>query len=385
VLHDSKTRITPRHVLLYYVFLPALTRSVVGEWQHGVRPGDATDCESGRNDITRVHGMFLHTVMLATPVPSLPLKQRANLASLQILMGTYFQHLISTPRRWSEQGLPGLFPGVFCSPWSKPVDLCSVVVLTGSEITTLFDAYQQYLGMNRQASDSISEASYTALMQICDRSLEVDSRQPYMIPTEEDSVTSATVFEQAPSDIAGVSEVQTNETMTNAAIAKCQIVLRSAYDQLRIATAESTRSGSPITDGLAESLHDILSQIERDYTILESFVAEPRRLESALTLAKAYSRELQLHGELIERMQSGPGDPADERAYAEHAGLQFADMLHDEVESEVAMDFSPNELMKRSITGEDSPKKKTPFASPFSPTSPLATLMSTVFSPMNIS
>ena len=40
-------------------------------------------------------------------------KQRANLASLQILMGTYFQHLISTPRRWSEQGLPGLFPGAF--------------------------------------------------------------------------------------------------------------------------------------------------------------------------------------------------------------------------------------------------------------------------------
>merc|ERR1711998_560082 len=158
------------------------------------------------------------------------------------------------------------------------------------------------------------------------------------IPTEEDSVTSATVFEQAPSDLAGVSEVQTNETMTNAAITKCQIVLRSAYDQLRTATAESTRSGSPITDGLAESLHDILSQIERDYTILESFVAEPRRLASALTLAKAYSRELQLHGELIERMQSGPGDPADERAYAEHAGLQFADMLHDEVESEVAMD-----------------------------------------------
>ena len=60
-------------------------------------------------------------------------------------------------------------------------------------------------------------------------------------------------------------------------------------------------------------------------------------------------------------------------------------MLHDEVESEVAMDFSPSEVMKRSITGEDSPKKKTPFAPPFSPTSPLATLMSTVFSPMNIS
>ena len=388
VLYDHKTRITPRHVLLYYVFLPALTRAMTGDWQRGVRPGSATDFEGARSEVTRIYAMFLHTAMLATPVPSLPLKQRASLASLQILMGTYFQRLLTAPRRWAIQGLPELFPGSFCSPWSKPVDLCSAVILTGAEALTLCDAFQQYIGTNRQASDAVPEATYASVVEICDRTLELDTRRSYLVGTE--SPASTLAADVAPDSMQG-SSVERGSAVTSAAVARCQIILRSAHDQLRAATAaESAGAGAAsVGDTLSDSLSDILGQVEQNFVMLESFVAESHRLQAAFALVKAYSQELQLHGQLTERSLADDqaSETSQHNAFFDNASGQLADMLHGETEHEARMEFTSafDGTEEGDGAQEGDQEEVGAGGAPFSPTSPLATLMSTVFSPMNIS
>ena len=381
VLKDNKTRITPRHILLYYVLLPALNRAMTGDWQCGVRPGSATDYESARSEVTRIYAMFLHTVMLATPVPSLPLKQRASLASLQILMGTYFQRILGAPRRWALQRPPGLFPGSFCSPWSKPVDLCSAVILTGAEALILCDAFHQHIGVNRQASDSMPETTYASLTQICDRSIEIEGRQPYLIGTESGAPPSPDA-DAVPPDPMGAAAVELDGAATSAAVARCQIILHSAHDQLRAATAGSEGATSGFGDGLVDSLSEIISQVEQNFVMLESFLAESRRLQAALSLAKSYSQQLQLHRQLAERSLAAEeyADSAEQRAFLDNAAGQLADILYGEVEHETTMEFKS---AFDTIDGTEDPDGGAA-GPPFSPTSPLATLMSTVFSPMNI-
>ena len=321
--------------------------------------------------------------MLSASLYDLSLKQRASLASLHVQMTSFIQQVHALPRGVNDAEESRVFHSSFPSPTSKPVDMCTRVVLLGSEILTLCTAISHHASSaQRFESEVISLPVKKAANTILQSASSLDTNDAIVLDCSEVRDSSPLVSSKPSgrrSSDPGILDLSTLNgnglRSEDNQILECRMLLKTAHDLVYDMTESPGTKGS--SKRKAEQMRDALDKIISKKSLLKAVCSERSRLRAAFDLSQVYQRGLKLHREMVQAQQRNGPDPSQNISLTTLNARQIQDVCTSEPEIEKKMFLIQNDQPEEPGTNDDG-------WNALSPTSPLATLLTTVFSPMNI-